>query len=101
MEYVNNENIIISTEIWYKFRKENKDYVEDNKITIEPFKEIITSMVDSSNYIEKTKKGAIEFVGFKWIEKEKEQEKSDKPITNLEMNAVIIEKKNKVKTKQI
>ena len=94
IEYLNDDSKMTSTEIWNKFKRENKDYIIDNNITIETFKDILTTnIVSSSNYIEKTKKGAIEFVGFKWREKEIEIEK----IENLELENIIIEKPKKVK----
>jgi len=64
LEYVNNENKLTSTEIWHKFKREKKEYVSENKITIDVFKDAITNIVDSSTYTEKTKKGAVEFTGF-------------------------------------
>lgn len=99
LEYIDDGSKIMSTEIWNKFKKENKDYVVDNNITIELFKDIITSnIVSSSNYIEKTKKGAIEFIGFRWKEKEKELNE----IENLEIENSVIEKtKKEKKTKNI
>ena len=87
IEYVNDENKMSSTEIWNKFKKDNKEYVGENKITIESFKSMITCIVSSSNYTEKGKKCAIEFVGFKWKQIEV------KPIDNLEIENIIIEKK--------
>jgi hypothetical protein len=76
-----------STEIWNKFKKENKEYIIDNKISIEMFKDIITSnIVNSSTYVEKPKKSVIDFIGFKWREIE------IKPIDNLEIENIIIEK---------
>ena len=69
IEFVDDESILSSSEIWSKFKKENKDYITENKLTIEIFKEKITSQVSSENYIEKNKKGAIEFVGYKFKEK--------------------------------
>ena len=96
IEYVNDENKMTSTEIWNKFKKENKEYIIDNKISIEMFKDIITSnIVNSSNYVEKPKKSAIEFVGFKWKQIEV------KPIDNLIIENIIIEKIKKVKNKNI
>lgn len=68
IEYVNDDNKLTSTEIWNKFKRENKEYVLENKLTIDQFKDIITNIVDSSTYIEKTKKSAIEFNGFKFKE---------------------------------
>jgi hypothetical protein len=95
IEYTdNNDDKIISTELWNRFKKENKEYVGENNLVIENFKDIITSnIVNSSNYIEKTKKGAIEFIGFKW----KEQKEEEKFIENLELQNTIIEKMNNVK----
>jgi hypothetical protein len=59
------ENIITSTVLWSKFKKENKLYVEENKITVDSFKDCIKNFIDASNYIEKSKNGMIEFIGFK------------------------------------
>jgi len=83
LEYVNNENKLTSTEIWHKFKRENKEYVSENKITIDVFKDAITNIVDSSTYTEKTKKGAVEFTGF--IFKHNEHEN------------IVIEKKEQLK----
>jgi len=91
IEYVNDESKITSTELWSKFKKDNKNYVENNKILIELFKNEITGIVDSSTYIEKTKKSVIEFIGFRWRQIE------TIPINNLEMENVVIEKSKKVK----
>ena len=91
IEYVNDESKITSTELWGKFKKDNKNYVEENKILIELFKNEITGIVDSSTYIEKTKKSVIEFIGFRWKQIE------TTPIHNLEMENIVIEKVKKVK----
>jgi len=93
VEYVNNENILLSTDIWNRFKKENKEYVGENKISVDTFKDILRNIVDSSNYVEKTKKGAIEFIGFTWREVE------NKVIENLELNNTVIKKVKKVKQK--
>jgi hypothetical protein len=99
IEYVNDENKITSTELWNKFKKENKEYILDNKITIETFKNIITSnIVNNSNYVEKTKKGVIEFIGFKWREIEIKELKN-LIIENAVMGNIVIEQKPKKKTK--
>lgn len=66
IEYTDDDCKLISTEIWNKFKKENKEYISEKNITIETFKEIIIKNVNSSKYIEKTKKGAIEFIGIKF-----------------------------------
>ena len=91
IEYLNDDSKITSTELWSKFKKDNKNYVEENKILIELFKNAVTSIVDSSTYIEKTKKSVIEFIGFRWKQIE------ITPINNLEIENVVIEKPKKVK----
>jgi hypothetical protein len=95
VEYTdNNDDKIISTELWNKFKKENKEYVGENNLNIEQFKDAITgNVVKTSNYIEKTKKGAIEFIGFKWKDVEVKY-------TNiLELNNLVVENitTNKIK----
>jgi hypothetical protein len=69
IEFVNDGSYLSSSDIWYKFKRENKDYITENKLTIEMFKEKITSLVSSANYVEKNKKSAIEFIGYKIKEK--------------------------------
>jgi len=93
IEYVDDsESIILSTELWNRFKKENKDYIVDKNITIEIFKDVITTnIVNSSNYLEKTKKGAIEFIGFRW------KEKTPCEIENLQIENIIIEKEKRIK----
>ena len=90
IEYVNDESKMSSTEIWNKFKKENKEYVGENKFTIESFKSMITCIISSSNYVEKSK-NIIEFIGFKWKQIEV------KPIDNLEIENVVVEKPKKNK----
>jgi hypothetical protein len=68
IEYTQDENKLTSTEIWNKFKRDNKEYILDNKITIDQFKDVITNIADSSTYTEKTKKSVIEFNGFKFKE---------------------------------
>ena len=93
IEYVNDDSKMTSTEIWNKFKKENKEYVGDNKVTIEKFKDIITSnIVNISTYTEKTKKSSIEFIGFKW------REITIKEIKELIIENAIIEKPKEKKT---
>ena len=92
IEYVNDKSKMTSTEIWNKFRKDNKEYVGDNKINIEIFKDIVTNnIVNSSTYTEKSK-SIIEFVGFKW------REIKLKEIKDLIIQTAIIEKPKKEKT---
>jgi len=93
IEYTECDNKILSTEIWNKFKKENKEYVSENNISIELFKEHITKIVDSSLYVEKTKKGAIEFIGFKF----KTDQNIDESKIELELNEKFIGNKTNKK----
>jgi hypothetical protein len=95
IEYSDDEYKMTSTEIWNKFKRDNKEYVGENKITIESFKSMLTCIVSSSNYIDKGKKSAIEVVGFKWKLIEL------KTIDNLEIENKVIEKNKKVKNKNV
>lgn len=89
IEYTDNNDKMISTEIWNKFKKENKKLVGENNLNIEQFKDAITgNIVNSSNYIEKTKKGAIEFIGFKWKNVGKDEEVN---MNILELNNLVVE----------
>lgn len=68
IEYSDDDNKLSSTEIWNKFKRDNKKEILKNNVTIDQFKDIITNIADSSTYIEKTKKSVIEFNGFKFKE---------------------------------
>jgi hypothetical protein len=79
IEFVGDNSKLTSTEIWNKFKKENKEYVLENKITIDMFKDAITSVLDGSTYSEKTKKGAVEFIGFQFKPQENQNIVITKP----------------------
>jgi hypothetical protein len=68
IEYSDDDNKLTSTEIWNKFKRDNKKDILKNNVTIDQFKDIITNIADSSTYTEKTKKSVIEFNGFKFKE---------------------------------
>jgi hypothetical protein len=80
IEYTNDESKVSSTELWLRFKRDNKDFILQKKITIDCFKNEITNIIDSSTYSEK-KKGSIEFVGFK-IKTEDKTELVSKVKTN-------------------
>ena len=67
---------------------------------IEDFKTHIKNFIDVNNYVEKSKKGAIEFIGFKFkdllVNNETENIKEEKKI-EVELNIPnVVEKKKKV-----
>jgi hypothetical protein len=88
------ENKLSSVEIWSRFKKENKLYVDENKILISDLKICLKNFVDINNYTEKSKKGLIEFMGFKF----KDEIINDISSKNLLVqNELIIEKIEEVK----
>lgn len=92
----NKEDILSSTELWNRFKKENKDFIDDNNILIEDFKNCVKNFVDVDNYVEKSKKGLLEFVGFKW----KEVFVEEKMEVEMDIPEEVCEKKKKKVVKQ-
>jgi hypothetical protein len=96
VEFSNDEEAVLkSTDIWNRFKKENKDYIVEKNITIDSFKELLMKIVDTSYYVEKSKKGAIELIGFKMKEIELEKEKEVEKEKELEKEKEIKPKKEK------
>ena len=94
----NDENKLTSTEIWTRFKKDNKEYVDENKLLIDDFKNYVKIFIDVDKYNEKSKKGLIEFIGFKFKE---EHLLVTQPI-EIEINIPnVIQKKKKVINKTI
>ena len=88
----NIENTLSSNEIWSRFKKDNKEYVDEHKLLIDDFKNYAKMFIDVDKYNEKSKKGSIEFIGFKF----KELLLVSEPM-KIELNVPnIIEKKKKV-----
>jgi hypothetical protein len=94
----NDENKLTSTEIWTRFKKDNKEYVDENKLLIDDFKNYVKIFIDVDKYNEKSKKGSIEFIGFKFKE---EHLLVTQPI-EIEINIPnVIQKKKKVINKTV
>jgi hypothetical protein len=93
----NSDDKLTSTDIWSRFKKENKEYVDNNKLLIEHFKVYVKNFVDINNYVEKSKKGSIEFIGFKFKDLlVQEKVKSDEKL-EVELNIPnVVEKKKKI-----
>lgn len=86
-----------STELWNKFKKYNKNDNDDDKILLEDFKNYVKTFVDIENYIEKSKNGSIELIGFKW--KEFVVEEGQKMEVELNIPVVSQKKKKVIKNK--
>jgi hypothetical protein len=99
----NNESKLTSTDIWTRFKKENKLYIDENKRVVDDFKTCVKNFVDVNNYVEKSKKGSIEFIGFKFKdllvqEKVKSEEKLE---VELNIPNVVEKKKKTIKKKEV
>jgi len=96
----NKENKLTSTDIWTRFKKENKLYIDENKMLVDDFKTHIKNFIDVNNYVEKSKKGSVDFIGFNFkdllvcqeIKNTKEEEKLE-----VELNIPNVNEKKKKK----
>jgi hypothetical protein len=83
------ENVIVSTELWLKFKVDNKNLLKEFDITIEKFKQFIKLKIAPSNIIiRNTNKGAFDIRGIK-VKKEKEME------MEIELDNKVVEQVNK------
>jgi hypothetical protein len=103
IEYTTDDVSLTSTEIWMRFKKINKEYITENNISIDLFKETLINIVGN---IENYKKGAvIEFkkCAFKkeniQIEPELKEDQLQTAI-KIETETKIKKKKNKLETKE-
>jgi len=102
----NNESKLTSTDIWTRFKKENKLYIDENKMLVDDFKTCVKNFVDVNNYVEKSKKGSIEFIGFKFkdllVVKEFEKIKGEEKLeVELNIPNVVEKKKKTIKKKEV
>ena len=66
IEQTPDETLITSTEIWFKFKNDNKEIIKEFDITIDKFKNYIITKIPSTNRsLKGNKKGAIEIKGIK------------------------------------
>lgn len=94
----NPEHKLTSTEIWSRFKKEQKIYIDENNLLLDDFKTHIKTFVDINNYNMKSKNGAVEFNGFKFIDLLVVQEtESEKVEIELYIPNVVKEKKSVIK----
>jgi len=106
VEVTNDESVVISTDLWFKFRQENKDMIKEFEITPEKFKQFIKSKVPISSITIKSKNAnsAFDIKGIKIVSSligvnsqkvdETENEKID-----VELNEDILKKKKVIKKK--
>ena len=63
----NNENKLVSTDMWYKFRQENKDIIKKFSITTDKFKQFIKSKLPMCCYDIRSVNGSFDIKGVSWI----------------------------------
>jgi hypothetical protein len=77
IEQTNGDEKILSTELWFKFKQDNKTSMKEFDVTTDKFKQFIKAKVPMTSIILKSKNAnsAIEIKGIKWkcVEQEEEQ----------------------------
>ena len=66
LENTNTEATLVSTEIWLKFKQENKDCIKEFELTSEKFKQIIQTKLGQNRCSERVKNGAYDIKGIAW-----------------------------------
>ena len=74
IEITIDEETLLSTEMWVKFRQENKELIKDNEITIDKFKQFIKTKIPHTKIVIKSKNAnsAYELKGLKFKDKKQE-----------------------------
>jgi len=112
IEITNEESIVVSTDVWFRFKQENKDLLKEFEITPEKFKQFIKSKVPMSCITIKNKNAnsAFDIKGIKFkeysgencekkiVEKTeiKKTEIKETGIIEVELNEEVINKKKKI-----
>ena len=89
IEITKDESMVISTDLWTKFKRENKNILKDVEITTEKFKKYIKTKIPINNLILRSSKGngAYDIKGIKMKEENEKvkEEESIKEKMELEM----------------
>ena len=109
VEVTNDETVVSSTDLWFKFRQENKDIIKEFEITPEKFKQFIKSKVPISSITIKSKNdnSAFDIKGIKIVsssigenkETIVEPEKIQPEKIEVELNEDALKKKRIIKKK--
>lgn len=68
IEITNESNaFIVSTDVWLRFKNENKDCIKEFEITVEHFKQYIKTKIPMNSLNQISKGGAYEIKGVQWI----------------------------------
>ena len=103
VELTNEDVRIVSTDIWIKFKHDNKSLLNELEITIDKFKQYIKTKVSMSNIILKNKNAhsAFEIKGIKWISINIKLETEDMDILLVNTELKLEKKKVISKTKSV
>jgi hypothetical protein len=96
LEVTNDESLVASTDIWTRFKQENKLMISEMNITGDKFKQYIKTKVPLSSIILRNKNAnsAFDLKGFKMRE---QKEVVVEAISELELNEDVLKKKKVVK----
>jgi hypothetical protein len=104
IEVTNDESIVISTDLWFKFRQENKDVIKEFEITPEKFKQFIKFKVSLSSITIKSKNAnsafdikGIKIIGSNGVNLENKVIEVETEKIDLELNDDALKKKKIVK----
>jgi hypothetical protein len=88
IEVTNNKTTVVSTDLWTKFKQDNRDSLKEMEITAEKFKQYIKTKVSLSSIILRSNKGkgAYDIKGIRL----KKIEKEEKDKIELELNDDVI-----------
>ena len=102
IEITDDSTIVVSTDLWFKFKQENKDLLKEFEITPEKFKQFIKSKVPMSSITIKNKNAnsAFDIKGIKMKEYSGENKISEEEKIELELNEEVINKKKKIVKKK-
>ena len=99
IEVVNDETLVASTDLWTKFKQENKLMINEMNITGDKFKQYIKSKVPLSSIILRNKNAnsAFDVKGIKMVAEVFENKIVEEEKIELELNEEVLKKKKVVK----
>jgi hypothetical protein len=101
IEVTQDESLVISTELWTKFKQDNKNSLKEMEITAEKFKQYIKTKVPLSSIVLRSSKGKgaydIKGIKLKKVLEEEEQPIYEEDKLELELNEDVIKKKKVIK----
>lgn len=101
IESASEDSIVVSTDLWFKFKQENKDLIKEFELNTEKFKQFIKTKVSLSNITIKSKNAnsAFDIKGIRILSNSTNSEKNSLQIDKVELNEEVINKKRIVKKK--